>query len=81
MRVVGGPYTGKNPLKYAFHQLIVPRLYGHKILQAIHVYATDFSSPFAEEVFSTQQTSIKLNMVYLHDWMLQYHLSRRNTAP
>ena len=54
MRAIGGPYTGKNPMKYAFHQLIVPKLYGHKILQAIHIYATDFDSPFAEDVYSTE---------------------------
>ena len=81
MRVLGGPYTGKNPLKYAFHSLLVPKLYGHKILQAVHLYATDFGSPFAEDVYSSEKTSVKLNMVYLHDWMLTYHLSRRETAP
>ena len=78
---IGGHYKGKNPLKKVFHKFIIMNLYGHKTLRAIQHYATDFESPFAKDVYSTELTSIKLNLVYLHAWLWTYHTRHRVPPP
>ena len=64
----------RNPLRIGFDRFVRPNMFGHYTLRALIHYASDFESPFAEQVFSTQQTSIKLNLIYLHAWLLEHHV-------
>ena len=36
----------------------------------------DWESPFTNHVYETEVTSVRLNMVYLHMWLLKFHLGR-----
>ena len=74
LQLIGGSYKGKNPIKYLLQNHLLPQMEGHKTLRAIQHYASDFESPFAADVFSTEHTSIKLNMIYLHSWLMTYHM-------
>ena len=49
---------------------------GHFLLRALNHYSMEWSSPFSKHVYETEVTSVKLNFVYLHMWLLNYHLAR-----
>ena len=42
----------------------------------MHHYATDWESPFCRHVYETELTSVRLNFVYLHFWLCNYHFNR-----
>lgn len=44
------------------------------LIRSLHHYAMDWESPFSKHVYDTEVTSVKLNMVYLHMWLLKFHL-------
>ena len=52
------------------------RLPENFLIRSLHHYATDWESPFSKHVYDTEVTSVRLNMVYLHMWLLNYHLGR-----
>ena len=45
------------------------------LVRCLHHYGLDWESPFTKHVYETEVTSVKLNMVYLHMWLLKYHLN------
>ena len=48
----------------------------HFLVRAMHHYATDWESPFCRHVYETELTSVRLNFVYLHFWLCNYHFNR-----
>jgi len=48
----------------------------HFLVKAMHHYATDWESPFCNHVYETEATSVRLNFVYLHFWLCNYHMKR-----
>ena len=55
--------------------MILPRMQEHFIVRAMHHYCVDWESPFTKHIYETEATSVRLNMVYLHMWLLKYHLN------
>jgi len=66
----------RHPLQYFQNELRLPRIKEHFLIRAINHYATDWQSPFTNHVYETEFTSVRLNMVYLHIWLLNFHLSQ-----
>lgn len=46
------------------------------LVKSLHHYGMDWESPFTKHVYETEVTSIKFNLVYMHMWLLKYHLKR-----
>ena len=51
------------------------RMQENFLVRSLHHYGLDWDSPFTRHVYETEVTSVKLNMVYLHMWLLKYHLT------
>ena len=66
----------RHPFIYFKNEAWLPTQPGHFLIRALHHYATDWESPFTRHVYETEVTSVQLNMVYLHMWLLNYHLGR-----
>ena len=70
-----------SPFKAVYERSFVMRLYGHKqLLPAIQFYSTDRESNFVNACMPEavcEQTLLQLNMVYMHTWLLKWHLARR----
>lgn len=72
------------------HNYLYPRLfYGHHLLAASFEHAFDFEAPFSKgkhydsqnlEIYYTEKTSLKLNLFYLHCFMLSHALQRLSTS-
>jgi hypothetical protein len=45
-------------------------MYGSHLLAATMDYCFDFNSHLSREVYYTERTSVKVNMVYAHAWIL-----------
>ena len=54
----------------------MPRMQEHFLVRAVNHYATDWEAPFVNHVYETEVTSVQLNFVYLHLWLLKFHLGR-----
>ena len=46
------------------------------LIRSLHHYGMDWESPFTNHVYETEVTSVRLNMVYLHMWLLKFHLGQ-----
>ena len=64
----------RNPLNYFKNEVLLKKMREHFLVQALHHYATDWESPFCKHVYETEVTSVRLNLVYLHFWLLNYHM-------
>jgi hypothetical protein len=72
-----GLYSGRNPFIYVFRNKIVPGYYGHTDLRALQHYSFADDSPIAE-VVKTEITVNKLALMYMHIWLLKYHVLNRD---
>ena len=66
----------RNPWKYFSNEVYLPLYPEHFTIRAIDKYSTDWESPFARHVYETEATSVRLNLVYMHLWLLRFHLRR-----
>ena len=48
----------------------------HFLVRAMNHYSMDWESPFSKHIYETEVTSVRLNMVYLHMWLLKFHMNR-----
>ena len=63
-----------NPLKAIQYKLDSQR-FGIGLLSHTYEYALDHESEFCK-VYKTERTSVKLNMFYLHAWLLANRIAK-----
>jgi len=67
-------YEGLNPFKKYYINPLLRDFYGHVPLRALSHYVNDFEGPFQKEVYETELTSIRCNLMYSNVWLWQHHL-------
>ena len=67
-------YAGLNPLKKMSASFTLKK-FGVGLLAHTLEFSESFDSEFSASVCNTERTSVKLNMFFLHSWMLCHRMS------
>ena len=63
-------YAGRNPFKQMKYNILAPQKFGTGILAHTLDYSMNFQSDFHQKIYQTERTSVKLNIFYLHAWII-----------